>query len=43
MTGNCDGKIFAEKFGSLAEVSASLQQQKAPEQNNAPAPKRQAL
>jgi hypothetical protein len=25
MTGNCDGKIFAEKFANLAEVTASMQ------------------
>jgi hypothetical protein len=36
MTGNCDGRLFAEKFGSLAEVSAFLQ---AGAGKTAPAPK----
>ena len=37
MTGNCDAKIFSEKFSSLAEVTAYLQKDMAPKQDNAPA------
>ena len=41
MTGNCDAKIFAEKFSSLAEVTAYLQKDMTPKQGNAPAVKKQ--
>jgi hypothetical protein len=40
MTGNCDAKIFAEQFGSLAEVTTFLQKDLTPKQDNAPAVKR---
>jgi hypothetical protein len=36
MTGNSDAKIFAEKFQSLADVTAFLQKDLAPKQDNAP-------
>lgn len=42
MTGNCDAKIFAEKFPTLADVTSFLQKDVAPAQNNAPALKRAA-
>jgi hypothetical protein len=43
MTGNCDGKIFAEKFETLADVTAFLQKDRKPRQDNSPALKKRML